>query len=477
MKKNNIHLICLLIIAITFMYACDSVPLMNNHKAEKEKLYRDSITQIKIKSLLNKNFELTNNFICKNPDTLKIALENAYKLNNNKLFWQDADTKKTDSSALLSALNLLKNIESYGISKNFYNTSAIEKMYEQLTSTKDSLITLDSMAKFDVLLSRAVLGIGSDLLSGRISPRGAFDMQPRSTNLAAWLQQAISTKNLAAAIDSIDCKYNGYKKLKNALKNTEISQEQKNKIALNMERYRWLPNPQALGNRYVWVNIPEYTLYMVDKNDTVAKMNVVVGEAKNATPSVAAKPMKNVILSPVWDIPMSIAKEEMEYIIKNPAVLIVADVDVWVDGKKVEPRSVDWKNISLSRVKMRQKPKKTNSMGKVKFPFENGYGVYIHDTPNKVTFNETNRAQSHGCVRVGDPAELAFQCLKGNNTWTKDRIAAGMNSGKQTFIDLPEKIKVNILYLTTWIDNNGKLIIGKDPYGYDSRQLKALLNN
>lgn len=243
------------------------------------------------------------------------------------------------------------------------------------------------------------------------------------------------------------------------------------RIRLNMERFRWLPD--SLGNRYVWVNIPEFTARVVDKGDTVVEMRCVVGEPKNATPVLVNKPMKNAIFSPTWTIPTSIAREEMEYILKNPAVLVVADVDVFLDGKKVNPMDVNWKDINLKRVRMVQRPKKTNSMGKAKFQFENNYGVYLHDTPNKVDFGLNNRSASHGCVRVQQPDKMAVAVLQGSN-WDEGRITAAMNSGKETYATLPEPVKVNFVYFTNWVDAKGNLKQGTDCYGYDKRQMKAM---
>lgn len=243
-------------------------------------------------------------------------------------------------------------------------------------------------------------------------------------------------------------------------------------IRLNMERYHWLPD--TLGKRHVWVNIPEFMMRVVNDGEVTTEMRTVVGEYKTATPILVNKKMTNVVLSPTWTIPQSIAKEEMEWIRMDPSVLIVADVDVFLDGKEIDARKVDWKKIDLNRVKLRQIPKSTNSMGKVKFPFENNYGIYLHDTPNRIAFNQAFRAESHGCVRVHEPARLAFEMLKGKSNWTEDRIRAGMASNKEQYISLPEEVRVHIFYLTTWVDDKGHLRFLRDLYGHDRRQLKQM---
>ncbi len=250
-------------------------------------------------------------------------------------------------------------------------------------------------------------------------------------------------------------------------------EERIEKLALNLERYRWLPDPETLGERYVWANIPEFILKVYEEQEKVAEIVVVVGDLKNATPVMVGKKMQNIIFSPTWTLPQSIAQEEMEFILKNPAVLVVADVDVWIDGKKVNPMEVDWKNIGKKKVKMRQRPKNTNSMGKAKFQFANNHGIYLHDTPNQLDFTKRSRAYSHGCLRVKEPKQLAVTLLKGSN-WNKNNITSAMASNKEQYAKLPKETNVHIYYMTAWVDDDGEVQFRNDVYGYDKRQLKAL---
>src|SRR5262249_30254076 len=53
-------------------------------------------------------------------------------------------------------------------------------------------------------------------------------------------------------------------------------------IALNLERWRWLP--RNLGERYVLVNIPEYRLEVWDRGRVPVTMRVIVGKADTPTP-------------------------------------------------------------------------------------------------------------------------------------------------------------------------------------------------
>lgn len=253
--------------------------------------------------------------------------------------------------------------------------------------------------------------------------------------------------------------------------NTPI-EEEIGVLKLNMNRYRWLPDD--FGERYVWVNIPEFMVYVYDGNERTTEIVSVVGEYKNMTPILVNKPMQNIILSPTWTIPRSIAKEELEYIKMNPGVLIVADVEVFLKGKKVNPYKVDWNTVNWKDVKLKQDPKDTNSMGRAKFMFTNNHSIYLHDTPNKVDFNNRVRSFSHGCIRLADPADFAEHLLAGNDAWTVQRIKNAMYSGKERYVKPPKSTRVHVVYFTAWADDDGALQFRRDIYYHDRRQLKQM---
>jgi len=243
-------------------------------------------------------------------------------------------------------------------------------------------------------------------------------------------------------------------------------------LKLNMNRYRWIPD--NLGERYVWANIPEFMISVYDEGKRTTEIVSVVGEYKNMTPILIDRPMKNIIFSPTWTIPQSIAKEDLEFIKKNPGVLIVADVEVFLKGKKVNPYKVDWNKVNWKDVMMKQKPKDTNSMGRAKFMFTNNHSIYLHDTPNKVDFKNRVRSFSHGCIRVADPALFAEHLLAGNDAWNKQRIRTAMFSEKERFVKPPKSTRVHLVYLTAWANDDGKLQFRRDIYYHDKRQLKSM---
>src|SRR5204862_5472612 len=86
--------------------------------------------------------------------------------------------------------------------------------------------------------------------------------------------------------------------------------ERLRQIASNMERHRWLP--RALGDRYVYVNVPSFRLDAFDSGQRVLTMRVVVGAEYNghATP-VFSDSMRWVVFRPYWRPTQRILKDEI----------------------------------------------------------------------------------------------------------------------------------------------------------------------
>ncbi len=116
---------------------------------------------------------------------------------------------------------------------------------------------------------------------------------------------------------------------------------------------------------------------------------------------------------------------------------------------------------------IRQRPGASNSLGLVKFLFPNSYSIYLHDTPSKSLFNETDRAFSHGCIRVKEPAKLAAFLLRDDPNWTAVSIKSAMHSGKERYVNISKKVPVFIAYLTAFVDRDNKLNFRKDIYNLD----------
>jgi murein L,D-transpeptidase YcbB/YkuD len=188
--------------------------------------------------------------------------------------------------------------------------------------------------------------------------------------------------------------------------------------------------------------------------------------------------METVVFSPYWNVPESIAEDETAPAIRqDPDYLARNQIEVVRRSKSgvkvVNPDDVNWYDPDgLKQLSFRQRPGAKNALGHVKFLFPNAYNVYLHDTPSGALFARSERAFSHGCVRVEEPESLVSYVLHDRAEWTTERISSAMNAGVEKYVTLDESIPVHIVYFTTWVDENGGLLFLPDVYGYDDRQSK-----
>ncbi|WP_172914355.1 L,D-transpeptidase family protein [Capnocytophaga canis] len=248
-------------------------------------------------------------------------------------------------------------------------------------------------------------------------------------------------------------------------------------LKLNMERMRWLNND--LGDDYIIVNIPDFKLFVYHKDSMIHQMNVVVGREYTATP-VFVDSIRHVEFRPTWTVPQSIIHNEMipQMVSENDAEKYQKrGYTIYENGEKIDPNSVDWTNPEIRKRKFRfvEAPSARNSLGLVKFILTNDMSIYLHDTPSTRLFSREERAFSHGCVRVEQPAELAYLLLKNQDEWTREKVDQAMQSGpNQNRITLKNRYLISLLYITAWVDENNQLIIKNDIYGFDQQQLKEL---
>ena len=255
--------------------------------------------------------------------------------------------------------------------------------------------------------------------------------------------------------------------------NVPVSERVKT-MELNMERRRWMDDD--LGEKYVFVNLADFWLKVVDGRHTIHTAPVVVGKTFHRTP-VFSKDMKYIVLNPYWNVPRSIAVNEyLPKLRRDPGALLRQNIKLVSSSGTVDPYSIDWNSISSKRFpfRLRQDSGNRNALGRLKFLFPNKHNVYIHDTPSKSLFARTVRSFSHGCVRVKNPRDLAVVLLKGQGNWTRAKIDAAIASGKRRIVRLENPIPVHITYLTSWVNKDGTVYFRDDIYGRDKRLAKAL---
>ncbi len=249
-------------------------------------------------------------------------------------------------------------------------------------------------------------------------------------------------------------------------------------VALNLERWRWMP--RDLGERHVLVNIPSYNLQMMNDDQKIADMAVVVGSKKHQTP-VFSQDVKFVEVAPTWTVPASITNNELIPLeLKKPGYLEREKIDFfkWNNGKlKPVPRAsvtaADFQKKPFPYV-LRQRSGKDNVLGRVKILMPNKYAIYMHDTQAKSLFAKTDRAYSHGCIRLSDPQRLASLILQldGKDQGQAQSLLA---KKKTTRVRINTETQTHLTYYTAWVGEDGKLNTRKDVYRHNKNVKSGLL--
>lgn len=219
--------------------------------------------------------------------------------------------------------------------------------------------------------------------------------------------------------------------------------ERIDELELNLERMRWIPD---VGSRFAVVNIAAFEMVVVEAGAQALRMRVVVGEPFQKTP-VFSSAITEVIFSPYWNVPQSIAAREL-----------------WPRERR-EPGYLAQEHIRvLASGRLRQDPGPWNALGRVKFFVPNEHDVYLHDTPATALFSLSSRAFSHGCMRLEKPLELAEWLLRDDPRWTHAAIAAAAEVGREQRVRLRSPLPLHVLYSTAWVEESGELHFRRDVY-------------
>jgi murein L,D-transpeptidase YcbB/YkuD len=295
------------------------------------------------------------------------------------------------------------------------------------------------------------------------------------------------------------------------------------KIKINLERFRW---NNYKDTSFILVNIPDFRLFIKNNGQNIFTSKVCTGIKRSKyfydqlkrykktkrlhdkpedweTPVLYSK-IAYMVLNPTWNVPQSIMRQEIvQNLKKDSSYLKSHNFKVYIGNESLNPDTVKIKDLLSEKNPFRivQDPGAGNALGKIKFIFNNPYGVYLHDTPTRAPFGYSNRAVSHGCVRVEKPMPLAEYLLKNQNKWKIDfvKIEIGQkvdnktavleyqikrselrknaSLGPTTDILLSKKVPLYIDYYTAWVDENGDVNFRDDVYNKDKILLEYLIFN
>jgi murein L,D-transpeptidase YcbB/YkuD len=347
-----------------------------------------------------------------------------------------AEWSRKSAQALLA---YVERVDAEGLDPADYNPGAL----------RDALGTKGEM--LDKVATATFLKLAGDLMFGHVRGDSRIDWHVKDDSWNVYDQQALLDRavkgDVAETFESLLPTHPQYAALKGLLADKSIDAKTRDRIRINLDRWRWLP--RDLGSKYVIVNVPAYTVALVENGQTLNRRRAVAGAIKTPTPSLSAV-ITGAIFNPWWEVPSSIAPE--------------------VRGKR---GYVAVKDESGKVIRWRQPPGPSNALGRMKLVMGNPHAIYLHDTNAKNLFNKQARAFSHGCIRTEDAVGFAQTLLEGTE-WNRAKIDQTLASGKATQANLAAPVPVYIVYFTVAATSDGPPNSYADLYSRDGKVLAAL---
>ncbi len=454
-----------------------------------------------------------------------------------------------------SLLSLIRNARWYGLVPEDYHLAQLDTLTAEFYNTKDSTYDAYAIAQSELLLCDAWFKMGAHVNKGRFYPDSLrLEWKPAKldSNWRALMTEGLQTKNLRAALDSLEPRHEAYVFLKNEFRKFLKENEQVNwdsvsffnitdtllfkedlknrllqtgdydstatgndsvklakaiksfqlkfnlepdgklgkytkqalsyskekvirQMEMAMERWRW--ESRDFPETYFWVNIPSAQLTVYEADTVVLQSNVVVGKPETPTPALKSK-INYMLIYPYWNVPVSIAtKEILPAVQRDTSYLRRKNFEViGARGKVIDPKTIKWKKYTKDHLpfKFRQRIGDDNSLGVVKFNFNNKYGVYLHDTNSKKYFKTFYRFQSHGCMRLEKYMEVARFLIRDDTLKlpydTLDRYFA---TPEQRKIPIKKNFPIYVKYYTCTADTAG-LHVYIDIYKRDEQLMKVV---
>jgi murein L,D-transpeptidase YcbB/YkuD len=240
------------------------------------------------------------------------------------------------------------------------------------------------------------------------------------------------------------------------------------RIAITMDRYKLLPD--SLPKTYVWVNLPSFSMQVIDSDTVVLESKVIVGAPKTRTPELTSE-ISNFVTYPQWTVPMSIIMKEMLPAIKNNVDYLRKQNLMVVDSRDSvrDPLTINWRRLNKNNFpyQLKQRQGDDNSLGVMKFNFRNKYDVYLHDTNGRWMFDNKFRALSHGCVRVQQWRKLSDFLIRNDTLkYHPDTLKAWIKRQEKHTVWGFAKVPIYLRYFT--VDaKKGHIVFYDDIYSED----------
>ncbi|SEB16891.1 L,D-transpeptidase catalytic domain [Pedobacter hartonius] len=486
----------------------------------KDKLYKDFDTAA-YNVVFNRHF-----------DSLKLKLSNPkvlgkYYADNERR--TDLVTRFYVNGELDTLKNYISRSAAHGFNPQIFNCAVLEQLLAQLSAHQFKSISdvYPVIADLEIYSASSLLKYDTFIGYGSIIPKRVLNRYNVTTLRpdSASMLKVLESKDLLQLLAAIQPAGENYKILQQELANLKRDPSANaatiKTIEVNMERLRWkIP---GIGEEYVEVNIPDFSLTWFNHQDTVTHMKVCVGGRRekeyeekmkiflkthslddkprnHQTPILLSK-FNSIQVNPVWNIPVSIAQSEIYYqALRDPYYLSNNNMRVYYKGQLIaDPDTIQWRKYPREHLpfQFKQGSGEGNALGKFKFIFDNGSSIYLHDTNNKSAFMRDSRAISHGCVRVERPLEFAEKLVDDKYQYDQLRMEVNLPPIDTTKMEVYKKrlakkadtvniyqvkpkwfgtkknVSIFINYKTAWAEN-GKIEYRNDVYDLDEAIFNAM---
>jgi murein L,D-transpeptidase YcbB/YkuD len=252
-------------------------------------------------------------------------------------------------------------------------------------------------------------------------------------------------------------------------------EERLKSVIVALERERWINFDR--GQRYIWVNLTDFTARIVDHGKITFQTRSVIGKnvPEQRSPEFSDQ-MEFMVINPSWNVPRSITTKEYLPLLKSNRNAAGHLKIVDRSGRVIARESIDFTAYTAANFpfSMRQPPSDGNALGKVKFMFPNPYSIYLHDTPQKALFAKEVRAYSHGCIRLNDPFDFAYALLAPQSADPRGEFGSHLKTGVESVIKLTVPVPVHLVYFTAYPTAKGEMTYRRDVYGRDALIFEAL---
>lgn len=248
-------------------------------------------------------------------------------------------------------------------------------------------------------------------------------------------------------------------------------QQRIDQVRVNLERGRWLLH--ELQGDFVLVDVAGYKIYFYKDGQQVWRSNVQVGKPYRSTPIFKSK-ITYITFNPTWTVPPTILRNDVLPKVRRDLGYLAKNNMRVLDnrGRELDPRTIDW--TKPGNITLRQDAGDDAALGHVVIRFPNDYAVYLHDTPHRELFYNSQRAFSSGCIRVERPLELVEWLMNDPEKWNRAAIDEAIAAGKTRNVDLAKPVPVLLAYWTIDLFETGDIGFKPDIYDRDPAVLKAL---